>query len=54
MSLFEEIRKAGSNFVSRIRDNAVWELIEDNSLTEADRVFGVQKDMRVVLGSDSK
>ncbi|MBF0405677.1 MAG: transposase [Nitrospirae bacterium] len=54
MSLFEEIRKAGSNFVSRIRDNAVWELIEDNSLTEADRVFGVQRDMTVRLGSESK
>jgi FOG: Transposase and inactivated derivatives len=53
-SLFEDIRKAGSNFICRIRDNAVWELIEENSLTEADRLFGVQRDMTVRLGSDSK
>ncbi|MBF0569143.1 MAG: IS4 family transposase, partial [Nitrospirae bacterium] len=51
--LFEEIRKVGSNFVCRLRDNAAWELIEENRLTEADRLFGVQRDMTVHLGGGS-
>ncbi|MBF0456879.1 MAG: transposase [Nitrospirae bacterium] len=52
-SVFEEIRKAGSNFVCRLRDNAAWELIEEHRLTEADRLCGVQRDMKVHLGGGS-
>jgi hypothetical protein len=49
--LFEDIRKAGSNFVARLRDNAVWQIIEERPLAETDRLAGVQKDMIVRLGS---
>jgi hypothetical protein len=50
-SLFEDIHKAGSNFLVRLRDNAVWQSIEERVLTETDRSAGVQKDMIVRLGS---
>jgi len=49
--LFEDIHKANSNFVARLRDNAVWQTIEERPLTEADRLAGVQKDVIVRLGS---
>jgi len=49
--LFEDIRQAGSNFVARLRDNAVWQIIEERPLTETDRLAGLQKDMIVRLGS---
>lgn len=50
-SLFEDIRKVESSFVARLRDNAVWETIEERPITEADRLAGVQRDMIVRLGS---
>ncbi|MDI6729855.1 MAG: IS4 family transposase [Thermodesulfovibrionales bacterium] len=50
-SLFEDIHKAGSNFLVRLRDNAVWQSIEERVLTETDRSAGVQRDMIVRLGS---
>jgi hypothetical protein len=50
-SLFEDIRRANSSFVARLRDNAVWQTIEERALTEADRLAGVQKDIVVRLGS---
>ncbi len=50
-SLFEDIRKAGSNFIVRLRDNAVWQIIQEKPFTETDRLAGVQKDMIVRLGS---
>jgi len=50
-SLFEDIRKAGSNFIVRLRDNAVWQIIEERSITESDRLASVQRDMIVRLGS---
>jgi hypothetical protein len=50
-SLFEDIRKAKSSFVARLRDNAVWQTIEERPVTEADRLAGVQRDMIVRLGS---
>lgn len=49
--LFEDIHKAGSNFVARLRDNAVWQVMEERPITEADRLAGVQKDLIVRLGS---
>ena len=52
--LFEDIHQAGSNFVARLRDNAVWDRVEEKSLTEADRSAGVQRDMIVKLGSPSR
>jgi len=50
-SLFEDIRKAKSSFVARLRDNAVWQTIEEKPITETDRLAGVQKDVIVRLGS---
>ena len=50
-SLFEDIRKAKSSFVARLRDNAVWQTIEERPITESDRLAGVQKDVIVRLGS---
>ena len=50
-SLFEDIRKAKSSFVARLRDNAVWQTIEERPITETDRLAGVQRDMIVRLGS---
>jgi hypothetical protein len=50
-SFFEDIRKAKSSFVARLRDNAVWQTIEERSITESDRLAGVQRDMIVRLGS---
>lgn len=53
-SLFEDIRKAKSSFVARLRDNAVWETIEERPLNSDDTAAGVTKDMVVRLGSKSK
>jgi len=50
-SLFEDICKAKSSFVARLKDNAVWQTIEERPVTEADRLAGVQRDMIVRLGS---
>lgn len=50
-SLFEDIRRANSSFVARLKDNAVWQTMEERVLTEADRLAGVQRDMVVQLGS---
>ena len=50
-SLFEDILKAKSSFVARLRDNAVWQTIEETPITETDRLAGVQRDMIVRLGS---
>ena len=53
-ALFEDIRKAGSSFVARLRDNAVYEVIEERPLTDADRAAGVTFDRLVRLGSEHK
>ena len=53
-SLFEDILKAHSSFVARLRDNAVWQTIEERPITETDRLAGVQKDMIVRLGSPQR
>ena len=53
-SLFEDIRKAKSSFVARLRDNAVWQTIEERPITENDRLAGVQRDMIVRLGSPQR
>ena len=53
-SLFEDIRKAGSGFVARLRENAVSETIQERPLTEADRAAGVAFDRVAWLGSATK
>lgn len=52
--LFEEIRQKGSSFVARLRDNAVYDILEERSLTEADTQNGVIFDRVVALGSPAK
>ena len=43
-----------SSFVARLRDNAVWNNIEESPLTYDDRKAGVQRDMIVRLGCKGK
>ena len=52
--LFKEIKKAESSFVVRLRDNAVWDTIEERSLTKDDKDAGVTRDIVAWLGSKSK
>jgi hypothetical protein len=53
-SLFEDILKARSSFVCRLRDNAVWETLYEKPLSPEDRQAGVQRDLVVHLGSKVK
>jgi Transposase DDE domain len=50
--LFQDILDAKSSFIGRIRDNAVWQVIEERPLTAADRAAGVVRDLVVWLGGD--
>ena len=52
--LFQEILDAKSSFLGRIRDNAVWELIEERPVSPAARAAGVRRDRVVWLGCDQK
>jgi hypothetical protein len=52
--LFQEILDAQSSFIGRIRDNAVWELIEERPLSAAARAAGVRRDLVVRLGCAQK
>ncbi len=51
---FQDILNAGSSFVVRIKDNAVWDEISCNQLSDADKAAGVMKDIVVKLGCQSK
>ncbi|MBI4681366.1 MAG: hypothetical protein HY753_09255 [Nitrospirae bacterium] len=53
-SLFEDILNVKSSFVARLKDNAVWQTIEERPITEDDRLAGVQRDMIVRLGSPQR
>ncbi len=53
-ALVEDILKARSSFVCRLRGNAVWETLYENRLSPQDRNAGVQRDLVVRLGSKSK
>ena len=48
--LFQDIIDAGSSFIGRIRDNAVWTVVEDRPLSAAARAAGVRSDRVVQLG----
>ena len=52
--LFEEIRQARSSFVGRLRDNAVWDVLQERPLSQEDRKAGVVFDQGVRLGCASK
>jgi hypothetical protein len=50
--LFQDILDAKSSLLARLRDNAVWQVIEERPLTEADRAAGVRRDLVVWPGGD--
>jgi Transposase DDE domain len=50
--LFQDILDAGSQFVGRIRDNAVWEVVEERPVSPAAYAAGVRSDRVVWLGCE--
>lgn len=48
--LFQDIVDAKSDFIGRIRDNAVWNVVEERPLTAEARAAGVRSDRIVWLG----
>ena len=48
--LFNDIVAAGSSDICRLRDNSVYEVVEDKPLTEADRAAHVLSDQIVTFG----
>jgi hypothetical protein len=48
--LFQDIVDADSDFIGRIRDNAVWTVVEERPLTAEDQAAGVRSDRLVWLG----
>ena len=54
LALFEQILNANSSFVCRIRDNAVYEMLEEYPLTEDAGAAGIVFDRKVRLGSGKK
>jgi Transposase DDE domain len=50
--LFQEIIDHRSQFVGRIRDNAVWEVVEERPVSAAARASGVRSDRVVWLGGE--
>ena len=51
---FQDIINAGSSFIVRLKDNAVWDEISSNQLSEADKAAGITKDIVVKLGCKKK
>lgn len=52
--LFQKIVDIDSHFVCRIRDNSVYEVIEDRPLSDEAKAAGIISDQIVWLGCDSK
>lgn len=52
--LFNAIVDATSSYACRLRDNTVYEVCEERSLTDGDREAGVLNDQIVLLGQSSK
>jgi hypothetical protein len=48
--LFQDIIDAGSDFIGRIRDNAVWTVVKERPLSPAAIAAGVLSDREVLLG----
>jgi hypothetical protein len=48
--LFQDIINAGSGFIGRLKNNAVWTLVEDRPLSDTARAAGVVSDRVVWLG----
>lgn len=50
--LFQDILDARSSFLGRLRDNAVWQVIEERPVSARARAAGVRRDLVVWLGGD--
>lgn len=50
--LFQDIVDSGSSFIGRIRENAVWEVVEERPLSAEARAAGVLSDRVVWLGCE--
>ena len=50
--LFQDIITARSSFIGRIRDNAVWQVVEERPVSAAAYAAGVRSDRVVWLGGD--
>ncbi len=50
--LFQDILDRGSSFIGRIRNNAVWTVVEERPVSAKARAAGVRRDLVVRLGSD--
>jgi hypothetical protein len=50
--LFQDIIDAGSGFIGRIRDNAVWTVVEERPVSAAAQAAGVRSDRVVMLGCE--
>lgn len=50
--LFQDIIDAGSSFIGRIRENAVWEVVQERPLSAEARAAGVLSDRVVWLGCE--
>jgi hypothetical protein len=50
--LFQDIIDTGSSFIGRIRDNAVWTVVEERPVSAAARAAGVRSDRVVLLGCE--
>jgi hypothetical protein len=48
--LFQDIIDAGSGFIGRLRDNAVWTVVEERPVSAAAHAAGVRRDLVVWLG----
>ena len=48
--LFQDIVDGGSGFIGRLRDNAVWETLEEPPVSTAAQAAGVRRDLVVALG----
>jgi hypothetical protein len=50
--LFQDILDRGSSFIGRIRNNAVWTVVEERPVSAKARSAGVRRDLVVRLGGD--
>jgi hypothetical protein len=50
--LFQDILDADSSFIGRLRDNAVWDVVEERPLSAEARAAGVRRDRVVWLGCE--
>lgn len=50
----QDILNVSSSFIVRLKDNAVWDEITSNQLSDADKAMGIRRDLIVKLGSKSK